>query len=232
MIERLREIEARYDALASEMASPGLDVARLTELGRELARLEPVVNAIRAWDEVQTSLSSTSEMANDPDEEVRAMAREELTSLESRAAAAGSGAARAPGPARPERRAQRDPGGARRHRRRRGRALRRRPVPHVRPLCRRTPLAAGAALVVGERRRRLQGGDRRGHRLRRLLAAEVRERRASRPARARYRGTGPHPHLDRNRRASCPRRTRSRSTSRRRTCGSMSIGPAGPAGRA
>jgi peptide chain release factor 1 len=86
MIERLRELEARYDTLANEMASPGLDVARLTELGRELARLEPVVNAIRAWNEVQASLRSTREMAEDPDEEVRAMAREELTSLESRAA--------------------------------------------------------------------------------------------------------------------------------------------------
>jgi peptide chain release factor 1 len=86
MIERLRELEARYDTLANEMASPGLDVARLTELGRELARLEPVVNAIRAWNEVQASLRSTRQMADDPDEEVRAMAREELMSLESRAA--------------------------------------------------------------------------------------------------------------------------------------------------
>jgi peptide chain release factor 1 len=86
MIERLRELEARYDALANEMASPGLDVARLTELGRELARLEPVVSAIRAWNEVQASLRSTRELADDPDEEVRAMAREELTSLESRSA--------------------------------------------------------------------------------------------------------------------------------------------------
>ena len=86
MIERLREIEARYDELATEMASPELDVARLTELGRELARLEPVVNAIRAWDEVQVSLGSTRELADDPDEEVRAMAREELATLESRAA--------------------------------------------------------------------------------------------------------------------------------------------------
>ena len=66
------------------MASPGLDVARLTDLGRELARLEPIVNAIRAWNEVQASLRSTRELAHDPDEEVRAMAREELTSLEAR----------------------------------------------------------------------------------------------------------------------------------------------------
>ncbi|MEP6468422.1 MAG: peptide chain release factor 1 [Chloroflexota bacterium] len=87
MIERLREIEARYDTLAAEMSSPELEVARMTELGRELARLEPIVNVIREWQEVQTALGSTHDMARDPDEEVRAMAREELEALESRAAA-------------------------------------------------------------------------------------------------------------------------------------------------
>ena len=84
MIERLREIEERYDTLAAELASPGLEVARMTELGRELARLEPIVAAIRDWQQVQASLRSTSEMADDPDEEVRAMARDELETLRTR----------------------------------------------------------------------------------------------------------------------------------------------------
>jgi peptide chain release factor 1 len=85
MIERLREIEARYQELSAEMASADLEVARLTELGRELSRLEPIVAVIRGWEEVQTALRSTHEMARDPDEEVRAMAREELGVLEARA---------------------------------------------------------------------------------------------------------------------------------------------------
>jgi len=84
MIERLREIEARYDALAAEMASPELAVARMTEIGRELARLEPIVTVIREWQEVQAAQHSTSEMADDPDEEVRAMARDELETLSAR----------------------------------------------------------------------------------------------------------------------------------------------------
>ena len=84
MIERLREIEARYNALAAELASPGLEVARMTELGRELSRLEPIVNVIREWEQVDASLRSTSEMADDPDEEVRAMARDELETLNAR----------------------------------------------------------------------------------------------------------------------------------------------------
>jgi peptide chain release factor 1 len=86
MIERLREIEARYGALSAEMGSPDLEVSRRTELGRELSRLEPIVSVIRAREEVQSALHSTHEMARDPDEEVRAMAREELGVLEARAA--------------------------------------------------------------------------------------------------------------------------------------------------
>jgi peptide chain release factor 1 len=85
--ERLREIEERYEALTGEMSSPGLDVARMTEIGRELSRLEPVVNVARRWREVQQGLRSTADMARDPDEEVRAMARDELETLEARAAA-------------------------------------------------------------------------------------------------------------------------------------------------
>jgi peptide chain release factor 1 len=87
MIERLREIEERYDTLAAEMSSPELEVARMTEIGRELARLEPIVNVIREWQEVQSSLSSTHDRATDPDGEVRARAREELETLEARSAA-------------------------------------------------------------------------------------------------------------------------------------------------
>jgi peptide chain release factor 1 len=84
--ERLRDIEERYQALTDEMSSPGLEVARMTEVGRELARLEPLVTAIRQWRQTQEGLLATAGMARDPDDEVRAMARDELAALESRAA--------------------------------------------------------------------------------------------------------------------------------------------------
>jgi len=91
MIDRLREIEARYEELAREMSTPeaATDPAQLQRLGRELARLEPVVNAVRAWNAVRAELEATQAMARDPEEEVRAMAREELISLEAREAAIG-----------------------------------------------------------------------------------------------------------------------------------------------
>ena len=86
MIERLREVEARYEDLAREMSTPeaATDPARLQELGRELARLEPTVTAFRSLVDVRAELDATRELARDPDEEVRDLVREELTSLEER----------------------------------------------------------------------------------------------------------------------------------------------------
>ena len=88
MIDRLRQIESSYEAVIIEMSTPAAagDPARLQALGRELARLEPVVRAIRGWSAVREEMEATRSMAHDPDEEVRAMAREELAALELREA--------------------------------------------------------------------------------------------------------------------------------------------------
>src|SRR4029079_15657011 len=76
----------RSRTCVSEMSTPAAatDPARLQALGRELSRLEPLVEAIRAWSAVRDELEATRSMAHDPDEEVRTMAREELTRLEAR----------------------------------------------------------------------------------------------------------------------------------------------------
>ncbi|MDP9468866.1 MAG: peptide chain release factor 1 [Chloroflexota bacterium] len=86
MIDRLRQIEASYDAVVAEMSTPAAagDPARLQALGRELARLQPVVTTIRAWSATHDELEATRSMAHDPDEEVRGMARDELAVLEAR----------------------------------------------------------------------------------------------------------------------------------------------------
>ena len=86
MIERLRQIETSYDAVVAEMSTPAAasDPARLQALGRELARLEPVVTTIRDWFAVHDELEATRSMAHDSDEEVRGMARDEVAVLEAR----------------------------------------------------------------------------------------------------------------------------------------------------
>ncbi|MBA2264984.1 MAG: peptide chain release factor 1, partial [Chloroflexi bacterium] len=86
MIDRLAELEARYDEVGRQMSMPDAssDLAALADLGRELARLEPIVTTMREWQAVREELDRTRGMVDDPDEEMRTMAREELTRLASR----------------------------------------------------------------------------------------------------------------------------------------------------
>jgi peptide chain release factor 1 len=83
MIERLAEVEARYEDIGRRLATPEVasDPSRLADLGREMARLEPIVAALRSWRGVQTQLDQARGMADDPDEDMRAMAREEVDRL-------------------------------------------------------------------------------------------------------------------------------------------------------
>ena len=99
------------------------------------------------------------------------------------------------------RRAQRHPRNPRRHGRRRGGAVRGRPVPHVRALRRRARLEGRSRIGERRRGRRLQGNHRHRVGQGRVRASEVRIRRAPRAARA---GDG------RQAAASTPRRRPSR----------------------
>jgi peptide chain release factor 1 len=88
MIDRLAELEAHYEELSRRMATPeaASDPSSLATLGRELARLEPIVTASREYRHLSEALDATRGMAHDPDEEVRQMAREEVERLEARQA--------------------------------------------------------------------------------------------------------------------------------------------------
>ena len=73
-------------------------------------------------------------MLSDGDEEIRALAQEQLNEARTELPGARGGAPRRDARARSRRRQGRDRRAARRHRRRRGRAVRGRPVPHADPL--------------------------------------------------------------------------------------------------
>ena len=83
MIDRLAELEARYDEIGRQLATPEVasEPSRLAELGREMSRLQPIVAGLRSWRGVQTQLEQARAMGDDPDEEMRAMAREEVERL-------------------------------------------------------------------------------------------------------------------------------------------------------
>jgi peptide chain release factor 1 len=87
MIDRLAELEARYEEVSRQMSTPAAaaDPGSLANLGRELSRLEPIVTALREWRALREELESTRAMADDPDEEMRTMAREEIGRLTTRA---------------------------------------------------------------------------------------------------------------------------------------------------
>ena len=78
MRDRLGEVEARHAELTRALASPDVtsDLDRMANLGRELARLEPIVVALREHRDVAEQLASAREMA-----------REEVERLVARSAA-------------------------------------------------------------------------------------------------------------------------------------------------
>jgi len=82
---KLHEVARQYDSLQAELALPetGGNPSELRRLGKELARLEPVVGTFRALEAIRAELTGAREMRDkESDEEMRAMAREEIDRLE------------------------------------------------------------------------------------------------------------------------------------------------------
>jgi peptide chain release factor 1 len=89
--QKLRAIVAQFDDLQEELARPETtsDPDALRRLGRELARLEPVVATFRGLEGIRTELAGARELRDaGDDDELRTMAREEVTRLEAAEAAA------------------------------------------------------------------------------------------------------------------------------------------------
>jgi peptide chain release factor 1 len=82
---KLTEISRQYDALQRDLARPEVasDPAEIRRLGKEMARLEPVVGAFRRLEDTRRELAGARELRDrEPDEELRSMAREEVVRLE------------------------------------------------------------------------------------------------------------------------------------------------------
>jgi peptide chain release factor 1 len=88
MIDRLAELEARYEEISRQLSMPeaAADSSTFADLGRELSRLEPIVAGLRLWRSVNLQLDEARVMAGDPDEEMRDMAREEIERLAAQSA--------------------------------------------------------------------------------------------------------------------------------------------------
>ncbi len=83
---KLAEVALQYDSLQAELSRPetSADPNEIRRLGQELARLEPTVEAFRRLEAVRHELAGVREIGDigDGDEEMRAMARDEIDRLE------------------------------------------------------------------------------------------------------------------------------------------------------
>ena len=82
---KLAEVARQYDDVQFQLTRPETiaDPDAIRRLGREISRLEPVVEAYRRLGETRAELTGAREMRDaESDEELRAMAREEIDRLE------------------------------------------------------------------------------------------------------------------------------------------------------
>jgi peptide chain release factor 1 len=85
IIQKLEEIETRLEAIEADMAKPETisNMEEYKKLAREHAELRETVAIFRDWKKVRAELQKAREMVlHEPDEEMKALAREEAESLE------------------------------------------------------------------------------------------------------------------------------------------------------
>ena len=85
MLERLTQIEARYDDLSAQMADPALvsDQQQYQKITKQHRDLQAVVESIRDLKRIEQGIADAKAMAGESDPDMRAMAAEELAQLES-----------------------------------------------------------------------------------------------------------------------------------------------------
>ncbi len=87
MWEKLEQADKRYREIEEQIVSPETtsDPDRLRKLAQERAGIEDVVNRYRQYEAVSKSLEETRGMLDDrPDEEMKALVKQEIENLESR----------------------------------------------------------------------------------------------------------------------------------------------------
>ena len=82
--QKLTQLEKRFDELTQQMADPAVigDAEQYRKITKEQSELSNVVGKYRQWKSVEDSLSQARAMLQEKDPELRAMAEEEVASLE------------------------------------------------------------------------------------------------------------------------------------------------------
>jgi peptide chain release factor 1 len=84
MFDKLASIETKYDQMMAEMAEPAVqsDSAKFRSHSKAVAEMQPLVDSFREYKDVIAQINATEELLKDPD--MRELAQEEMTQLETR----------------------------------------------------------------------------------------------------------------------------------------------------
>ena len=83
---KLESVSDRFEEIAGLLSDPDVigDQNQFRDLSKEYARVEPVVNLFREYENLSGDVAAAEELAADSDKEVREMGREELEELSTR----------------------------------------------------------------------------------------------------------------------------------------------------
>ena len=85
MFSKIKEIEDRFEHLENELASPGIfqDNKVYRKYSKEHSLLSPIITTYRRYQSVQEEINDNMTLLDDPDQEMKKLAREEIESLKS-----------------------------------------------------------------------------------------------------------------------------------------------------
>ncbi|MBK8014871.1 MAG: peptide chain release factor 1 [Deltaproteobacteria bacterium] len=83
MFTQLKHVEQRFEELTQKISDPAItsNIAQLTQLSKERAKLEKVVTLYRAFSKAQEELAGAKALLESDDEEMREMAKAEIKEL-------------------------------------------------------------------------------------------------------------------------------------------------------
>ena len=86
MFAKIKEIEERFEQLEIELSRPEIikDQNIYQKYSKEHSQLSPIINAFREYNSLQEEIDSNRSLLNDPDSDIRKLARDEVDSLKSR----------------------------------------------------------------------------------------------------------------------------------------------------
>ena len=82
MFKKLDEVERRFEDLERKLQDPSISPTDIRNFSKEHADLREIVDAYRAYKKNNENILAAKEMLNDSDADVRAMAKEELTTAQ------------------------------------------------------------------------------------------------------------------------------------------------------